>query len=65
MDAERTRTYSWTAPSALREAAMARHLLMDAYPMRVLVVGGSQGAAAIMQPKSPTGGTDGIQQVEP
>ena len=23
MDAERTRTYSWTAPSALREAAMA------------------------------------------
>ena len=22
MDAERTRTYSWTAPSALREAAM-------------------------------------------
>ncbi len=31
----------------LREAAMARHLLMDAYPMKVLVVGGSQGAAAI------------------
>lgn len=31
----------------LRERAMDRKLLMDAYPMRVLVAGGSQGAAAI------------------
>jgi len=33
--------------SELRQAAMARNLTMDAYPMRVLVVGGSQGAASI------------------
>ena len=31
----------------LRNQAMDRKLLMDAYPLRVLVVGGSQGAAAI------------------
>lgn len=31
----------------LREAAMTRGLTMDAYPMRILVVGGSQGAASI------------------
>lgn len=31
----------------LREKAMERNLTMDAYPMRVLVVGGSQGAASV------------------
>jgi UDP-N-acetylglucosamine--N-acetylmuramyl-(pentapeptide) pyrophosphoryl-undecaprenol N-acetylglucosamine transferase len=31
----------------LRQAALTRGLTMDAYPMRVLVVGGSQGAAAV------------------
>lgn len=31
----------------LRERTLDRRLLMDAYPLRVLVVGGSQGAAAI------------------
>lgn len=31
----------------LRERALERKLHMDAYPLRVLVVGGSQGAAAI------------------